>query len=106
MLPEKLRSCWELTDDAFTEFASLIASEDQILATTIGGELWLLKPKGDGVEVVSKLRVWEGDAEMYAYPALAGRRLFLRGRQEVVCLPLEAAPPAALAATDRRPAAP
>ncbi len=85
----QLKTLWANADEAFADFASLIASGDRLLAATFNGELWLLKPTSAGVEVVSRLRVFADDAEIYSHPALAEHRLFLRGRDEVVCLPLD-----------------
>ena len=92
-LAGQLKAKWATTDEAFADFASLIAAGDRVLAATFGGELWLLKPGAANVEVLSRLRVFEGDAEMYAHPALADHRLFLRGRNEIVCLPLDVGTP-------------
>ncbi len=92
-LAEQLKAKWATTDEAFADFASLIAAGDRVLAATFGGELWLLKPAAAKLEVISRLRVFAGDAEMYAHPALADHRLFLRGRNEIVCLPLDVSAP-------------
>jgi len=84
-----LKVAWTVEDDAFTDFTSLIASGGNVLAMTFRGELWLLRPSRNNAGVVSRLRLLDGESEVYAHPALSGHRLFLRDREAINCVELE-----------------
>ena len=97
-LVQHLKPVWHSEDDAFVDFATLMAGSGRILAVTFRGELFLLGRNGSALEVTSKLKLFEGDSEMYSHPALAGHRLFVRDRRAVGCLELEDGSDAGLAA--------
>jgi hypothetical protein len=61
-----------------------------VLVITLGGELILLDGKADTCSIISRMRLFEGDVEVYSHPALSGTRLFARGGSSVVCVDLSA----------------
>ncbi|NOS71199.1 MAG: PQQ-binding-like beta-propeller repeat protein [Verrucomicrobia bacterium] len=84
-----LKRVWHRDDNALGDYATLIADEDRVLVITLGGELILLDAKSDKGDIISRLRVFEEDVEVYSHPALVGTRLYVRGGSSVVCLDLE-----------------
>lgn len=84
-----LRTRWTLEDDAFGEFTTLIAAQDRLLVASFRGEFVLLELAGDRPKIVSRARLLDPEVEMYAHPAVAGRRLFVRDRAAVCCFGLE-----------------
>jgi outer membrane protein assembly factor BamB/ABC-type phosphate/phosphonate transport system substrate-binding protein len=84
-----LRRIWHTDDQTLGEYASLIADERRVLVVTMRGELILLNAKADDASaIVSRVRVFEDDVEIYSHPALAGTRLYLRGGSSVMCIEL------------------
>lgn len=75
--------------DAFATHASLIAGGDRLLVLAFNGELLLVNTASPDCEIVSRIRVAGEDAEIYAHPALAGGRLFVRDAASVICLALD-----------------
>jgi len=81
-----LDECWRLRDRSIGDYASLLASNDRLLV--VGkGELMLLGTAGQK-QIVSRMRVFDEKQTLYSYPAMVGRRLYLRGQHEVCCLEL------------------
>jgi len=76
------------SDEAFQDYVSLVAGNGHLLATTVRGELVLLKAARDGFTPVSRLQVFKG-AEVWSHPALVGPRLYLRSMKEICCLLLD-----------------
>ena len=85
---EGLKQLWFRDDKALTDHATLIADAQRVLVITLGGELILLDGKADGCAIISRLRVFEDDVEVYSHPALVGTRLYVRGGSNVVCVDL------------------
>jgi ABC-type phosphate/phosphonate transport system substrate-binding protein/outer membrane protein assembly factor BamB len=87
-----LKPVWIGDDDAFGDYAPLIASEDRLLTVGLGGELILIDPKADKFTVLSRLTLFEDDqskqTQFLSHPALVGTRLYLRGERELVCVEL------------------
>lgn len=85
-----LQPVWVAKDRSLDGHASLIASADRVLVCTQEGELVLIDAKAGGLEILSRCRVLgDGDSTL-AHPALAGRRLYVRGPDELVCVDLAA----------------
>lgn len=87
-LRKGLQPVWHREDDALGDHASLWADEERVLVMTLGGELILVDGRSDACSVVSRVRVFEDEVEVYAHPALVGTRLFARGGASVVCVDL------------------
>lgn len=85
-----LKRIWHRDDDAIGDYATLITDDERVLVITLGGELILLNAKADDYAVLSRLRVFNDEVEVYPHPALIGTRLYLRGGTSVMCLDLAA----------------
>jgi hypothetical protein len=66
----------------------LIADDQRVLVITVHGELLLLDARAGQCDVISRLKVFEDDVEVYSHPALVGSRLFIRGGTSVRCVDL------------------
>ncbi len=87
-LQQGLKRVWHLEDDALGDYATLLADDERVLVVTLGGELLLLDARAGRGVILSRLRVFEDDVEVYCHPALVGTRLYLRGGFQVGCLDL------------------
>jgi outer membrane protein assembly factor BamB len=85
-----LRPVWCFEDESMADYATLIADDRRVLVITLGGELILLDAESDQCAVISRLRLFEDDVEMYSHPALVGTRLYVRAGFSVACLDLQA----------------
>ncbi|HET6883331.1 MAG TPA: PQQ-binding-like beta-propeller repeat protein [Pirellulales bacterium] len=83
-----LAPLWQIDDDAFSGFATLIAGPGRLLATTQNGELLLVDIQSAKGEIISRLQLFEGDTGVFSHPALVGTRLFVRGSNEICCIDL------------------
>jgi outer membrane protein assembly factor BamB len=83
-----LKPVWHYNDDALSEHASLIADDRRVLVITMAGELILLDGQADKCAILSRLRLFEEEIEMYSHPAIVGNRLYVRGGETVACLDL------------------
>lgn len=84
-----LKQVWHRDDNTLGDYATLIADDERVLVITLGGELILLDGKTDECTIISRLRVFDDDVEVYSHPALVGTRLYIRGGSSVVCMDLE-----------------
>jgi ABC-type phosphate/phosphonate transport system substrate-binding protein len=83
-----LKPVWHRDDNTLGDYATLIADDERVLVITLGGELILLDGRTDECAVISRLRVFDDEVEVYSHPALVGTRLYMRGGSSVVCLDL------------------
>jgi outer membrane protein assembly factor BamB len=83
-----LKPIWRNQGEAPGDHATLLADEERVLVITLGGELLLLDAKSDTCAIISRLKLFEDDVELYSHPALVGTRLYARGGSSVVCLDL------------------
>jgi outer membrane protein assembly factor BamB len=83
-----LKPVWHWEEEALRDHATLIADDERVLVITLGGELILLDGKADTWAVISRLRLFDDDVEVYSHPALVGTRLYARGGSSVVCVDL------------------
>lgn len=84
-----LKTVWEHQDPALFDYATILATDERLLVTTQSGELLLIDARADHYTELSRLKLFERDNGVYSHPALVGKRLFVRGSAQVVCLPLE-----------------
>jgi outer membrane protein assembly factor BamB len=82
-----LRELWHRDED-LGDHATFFADENRVLVITISGELILLDARADQCVILSRLRMFEDDAEVYSHPALVGTRLYARGGSSVLCMDL------------------
>lgn len=87
-LANELKPVWAWEDDSVGDYATLIADDERVLVITLGGELVLLDGRSKEGNVVSRLRVFDEEVEIYSHPALVGSHLFIRGGSSVVCVDL------------------
>jgi outer membrane protein assembly factor BamB len=85
-LKNGLKQVWHHEDEAFGDHLTLFADEERVLVVTLGGELILLDGKADHCEIISRLRLFDDDVEVYSHPALVGTRLYARGGPTVMCV--------------------
>jgi outer membrane protein assembly factor BamB len=83
-----LKPVWHRDDDALGDYATLIADDERVMVITLGGELILLDGRADACAIISRLRLFDDDVEVYSHPALVGTRLYVRGGSSVVCVDL------------------
>jgi outer membrane protein assembly factor BamB len=84
-----LKPIWHREDDSLGDYSTLIADEERVLVITVRGELILLDAKADECTIISRLRIFDEDEDVYSHPALVGTRLYARGGSSVVCVDLE-----------------
>lgn len=85
-----LRAVWQRKNEKLGDYATIIADDKRVLVITLGGELILLSAGADDCAVLSRLRVFDDDVEVYSHPALVGTRLFIRGGSSIACVDLGA----------------
>jgi hypothetical protein len=85
---EGLKSVWHREEQALGDYATLLADDERVLVITLGGELILLDGRADRCAIISRLRIFEDDVEVYSHPALVETRLYARGGSSVVCVDL------------------
>jgi outer membrane protein assembly factor BamB/ABC-type phosphate/phosphonate transport system substrate-binding protein len=83
-----LKPIWHVDVESLGEHASFFADKERVLVVTFGGELLLLDARADTCSIISRMRLFEDDVEVYSHPALAGQRLYARGGSSVVCVDL------------------
>lgn len=86
---ETLEPRWIAKDRSFQGHVSLIASDDRVLVCTQHGELILIDALADALTILSRCRVLPNDASTLAHPAVAGRSIYVRGPEELVCVALD-----------------
>jgi hypothetical protein len=87
-LEKGLKPVWRKDDDTLGDHATLIADDERVLVITLGGELLLLDGKADRCNIISRMRLFDDDVEVYSHPALVEQRLYARGGSSVVCVDL------------------
>ncbi|HEX7862971.1 MAG TPA: PQQ-binding-like beta-propeller repeat protein [Verrucomicrobiae bacterium] len=83
-----LKPIWELEEKNLGDHASLVADDERVLVSTIRGELILLDAKANASPVISRMKLFQEDVEVYAHPALVGSRLYARGGDALICVDL------------------
>jgi outer membrane protein assembly factor BamB len=85
-----LKTVWHREEEAVNEHATLVADDERVLVITLAGELILLDGKADTCSIISRMRLFADDVEVYSHPALVGERLYARAGSSVVCVDLSA----------------
>jgi hypothetical protein len=80
---------WKNDDDAWAEHVSFISDGQRVLALGFHGDLLLLDATAPDFRPLSRQRLFEEDEELYAFPAVANGRFYVRGRQVLRCYSLE-----------------
>lgn len=68
-------------------FGSLVDAGSVILALTPKGELFAFKPTGEKYEELAKIKV--SDSPTYAYPVLAGNRIYIKNQDALTMFTVE-----------------
>jgi len=88
-----LGQVWEWDGQEAGGHVSLIGGNGRVLVVTHSGELWLFPARPAAGTQPERLRVFTAEEgfspEVWSHPALVGKRLYLRSRNEIVCLGLE-----------------
>ena len=84
-----LKTNWKADEKAFDDYATAIACGDRVLLLSKHGELLLVDAAADTYRLISRLSAFDDDPGVYSHPALIGKRLYLRGSDEIICLDLE-----------------
>jgi len=87
-LNDHLKPIWRGQNNDLDGHASLFASPDRVLVVALSGELFLFSAESGKYEVLSRLRLFEDDAEVYSHPALVNNRLYIRGSTSICCVDL------------------
>ena len=87
-LKKGLKPVWTGADPAFADFVTMIGGSNRVLLTSYHGELLLFSANADSCQIISRLRVFDSDAEVFSHPALVGTRLFIRDRASIACVDL------------------
>ena len=83
-----LKPIWHRDEANLGDHASLIADNDRVLVTSLRGELILLDARANESPVLSRMKLFEDDFEVYAHPALVGSRFYTRAGDSVMCIDL------------------
>lgn len=69
-------------------YGTLVAADGKLLVMKTDGELLLVAPDPDGLEIVARCRPFAGElaGAVRALPALSGGRLYLRDDRRLLCL--------------------
>lgn len=85
---DQLNTRSTLSDDAFTDYCSLIASDSRLLVFSSGGELLLVATDTDTPRILSKLRLTTDRVQTLSHPAVAAESLYVRLNRSLVRLDL------------------
>jgi outer membrane protein assembly factor BamB len=88
-LRDDLKLVWKFEDDAFDDHVSMIASNDRLLIATLTAELILLDARAAKFQPLNRIKALDDETGMYPHPAVANKRLYLRGGDAVYCVSLE-----------------
>jgi outer membrane protein assembly factor BamB len=84
-----LKTIWKSDDPAFNDYATVVASGNRVLVISKHGELVLLDATGTAFKELSRAKAFDDDPGVYSHPAFVGKRMYLRGSNEVICIGLE-----------------
>ncbi|MEX2025983.1 MAG: hypothetical protein WEH44_01760, partial [Pirellulaceae bacterium] len=88
-LTDGLKELWTASDEAFFDYATILATDERLLITSQAGELLLIDAQADELKILSRLKLFDDENGVYSHSALVGERLYVRSSSEVVCLPLK-----------------
>ncbi|HEY2250390.1 MAG TPA: PQQ-binding-like beta-propeller repeat protein [Planctomycetaceae bacterium] len=87
-LKDKLKVVWTGLDAAFHSHVALVATPERVLTFSSNGELVLIDPQADKFTVLGRLPLFSKAADLLSHPAFAGKHMYARGNDEVVCVSL------------------
>ncbi|NOY80683.1 MAG: PhnD/SsuA/transferrin family substrate-binding protein [Kiritimatiellaeota bacterium] len=83
-----LRTCWTAGGNEYADYCTYLAGKENVLVTTLAGELRLVRVRKDKFTCVSEVKLFNdglSDREVWSHPALAGNRLYVRDQAAVSC---------------------
>lgn len=83
-----LQLLYEAEDDAFTDYASLIASPTRLLIVTQYAEAILADATSDAWKPLARVRLVPDESGLFSHPAVVGDRLYVRTSDRIVCVAL------------------
>ena len=84
-----LKQIWAADDEEYGDYCALIGAGDKALVVSVTGVLSLVRVDGNRPRLLSRLKVFDKETEVWSHPALVADRLYLRSREELVCLKLD-----------------
>ena len=88
-----LKTLWEVEEDDFIEYCTIISGNGHSLVTTQSGKLYLLKSNRQRFHCVATLELFDNvpleDRDVWSHPALVGNRLYIRNMLAVYCFLLD-----------------
>lgn len=84
-----LHTLWTADDEEFNDHATTVACGDRVLIVSKHGELLLIDAAADRYRLISQQKIFDDDSGVFSHPALVGRKLYVRGSGEIVCLDLD-----------------
>jgi outer membrane protein assembly factor BamB len=87
-LKDNLKTIWESDNQAFTKYASIVASESRVLVMTLEAEFILVDAKADEYTELGRVKVLPNEKGLYSHPAFVGKRVYVRGGNSLSCLEL------------------
>jgi formylglycine-generating enzyme required for sulfatase activity len=85
-----LKLLWKARDEAYEDYASLLAGNGHVMITTVRGELLLVRADREKHELISRMQVFTGDdVEVWSHPAISDGCLYIRDKAAVACLLLK-----------------
>lgn len=88
-LDQNLKTVARISDDAFSGYGSLIATDSRLLALNDDGELLLIDTVSEAPQIVSRLKLQENRIQVLSHPAIAGDAIFVRLGKNLVKLKLQ-----------------
>ncbi len=89
-LKDGLKAVYDEGGQAFSAYCAAVATDERVLVLAKNGELILLDAKADEYTELGRLATLGKDEKgLYAHPAFAGTRVYLRGSGSVVCIDLQ-----------------
>lgn len=85
---DSLKTVWKSREEPFRDYCSLIASDDRVLACTLESDLVLLDARADQHRELGRVRLFDRERGCYSYPALVGKRLYVRGSAAIAAIDL------------------
>lgn len=87
-LAHGLKPIWTWSDDALDHYTAAVASADRVLLITMLGEAMLVDATGDTARILDRATFVEDENGLYAHPAFANGKLYLRTETALLCYEL------------------
>ena len=86
-LTDGLKTVYHVEDDMFYDHVNITAGNNRVLIWTMAGDLLLISADADQYKLISGLRPFGPESlDSMAHPAMVGDLLYLRSKNELICL--------------------